>query len=303
MSIDWNGLIYDSLNLSVPLVLAALGGLVQLRAGTVNIAIEGQMICGALAGFVGSATFKSFQAGIVISLLVGALFGAFISFLITTLKGNEILVGLGFNILIVGAIGYVLKSVLNISGTLSSNNVVQIPKIDLISETGPSYLVIFLNGHDIMFWIAILFIGLIPLFLSKTRSGLRLRTVGLAPIVSTGLGLKVNKVKILSGVFAGGMAGIAGCELCLGQVGLFNLQMIAGRGFIALAAFYFGRLSPVPTALACLTFAFFDALQVQLQLLDFSANLVSTIPYLMVIVALTASQLIYKMRSSGSDHL
>jgi len=300
MSLDWTILIHDSLNLSIPLILAALGGLVQLRAGTVNIAIEGQMICGALAGFVASATFKSYQAGIVSSLIVGAIFGAFISFLISILKGNEILVGLGFNVLIVGAIGYVLKSVLNISGTLSSINIVQIPKFDLVSETAPPYLVVLLNGHDILYWIAILLIVAIPFFLAKTRSGLRLRSVGLAPTTSTALGLKVSIIKICSGAFAGGMAGLAGSALWLGQVGLFNLQMIAGRGFIALAAFYFGRLASIPTALACLTFAFFDSLQVQLQLMDFSANLVSTLPYAMVIVALAASQFMHKMKSRGS---
>jgi general nucleoside transport system permease protein len=300
MALDWTSLIHDSLNLSIPLILAALGGLVQLRAGIVNIAIEGQMICGALAGFVASATFKSFEAGIVSSIIFGAIFGAFTSFLIINLKGNEILVGLGFNVLIVGAIGYVLKSMLDISGTVSSANVVQIPKFNLVPETAPTFLAVLFNGHDILYWISIAMIALIPFFLSKTRSGLRLRSVGLSPTISTSLGLKVGKIKMLAGVFAGAMAGVAGCELCLGQVGLFNLQMIAGRGFIALAAFYFGRLAPIPTALACLTFAFFDSLQVQLQLMSFSANLVNTLPYAMVIVALAASQFMLKLRSHGS---
>ena len=102
---------------------------------------------------------------------------------------------------------------------------------------------------------------------------------------------------MFSGVFAGALAGVAGCELCLGQVGLFNLQMIAGRGFIALAAFYFGRMAPLPTALACLTFALFDSLQVQLQLMGYSSSLVSTLPYAMVIVALAFSQLSLKLRA------
>lgn len=300
MSLDWTSLIHESLNLSIPLVLAALGGLVQLRAGTVNIAIEGQMICGALAGFVTSATFKSFQIGILSSIIFGAIFGAFTSFLIIHLKGNEILIGLGFNVLIVGAIGYVLKSVLNISGTVSSKNVVSIPKFNLVSESSPTFLLVMFNGHDILYWISLILIAIIPFFLAKTRSGLRLRSVGLSPTISTSLGLKVNKIKMFSGVFAGAMAGVAGCELCLGQVGLFNLQMIAGRGFIALAAFYFGRLAPIPTAIACLTFAFFDSLQVQLQLMSFSANLVNTLPYAMVIVALAASQIMLKLRMRGS---
>lgn len=296
MSIDWFSLFHNSLNLAVPLTLAALGGLVQLRAGTVNIAIEGQMICGALAGFVASATFKSYEMGIIASILFGGLVGAFTSILIVKLNGNEILIGLGFNVLIVGAIGYVLKSVLEISGTLSSPNVVQIPRFNVLSESWPSFLTLLFNGHDILYWASIILIVVIPLYFRKTRGGLRVRSVGYSQNISKSMGLKVTKIRILAGIFAGSLAGLAGAELCLGQVGLFNLQMVAGRGFIALAAFYFGRLAPIPTALACLTFAIFDSLQIQLQLMDFSANLVGTLPYAMVIVALAFSHLAQKVR-------
>jgi simple sugar transport system permease protein len=106
----------------------------------------------------------------------------------------------------------------------------------------------------------------------------------------------VNRIRLVVGAVAGGIIGLAGSDLSLGQVGLFNLQMVAGRGFIALAAFYFGRSRPLATALACLLFAFFDSLQVQLQLMDYSANLVGTLPYLMVIVALTGSQIVQRLR-------
>ncbi len=297
MSLDWVSLFHDSLNLSIPLILAALGGLVHLRAGVVNIAIEGQMICGALAGFVASATFKSFELGILSSLIFGAIFGAFTSFLIIYLRGNEILIGLGFNVLIVGAIGYVLKSILGVSGTLNSHNVVQIPRFNVMPDAWPSWVTLIFNGHDVLYWVSMILIILIPIFFMKTRSGLRVRSVGQSPSISTSIGLKVNKIKMFSGVFAGALAGVAGCELCLGQVGLFNLQMIAGRGFIALAAFYFGRMAPLPTALACLTFALFDSLQVQLQLMGYSSSLVSTLPYAMVIVALAFSQLSLKLRA------
>ena len=297
MSLDWISLFHDSLNLAIPLVLAALGGLVQLRAGVVNIAIEGQMICGALAGFVASATFKSYELGILSSLLIGAIFGAFTSFLVTYLRGNEILIGLGFNVLIIGAIGYVLKSILGISGTLNSPNVVQIPRFDMMPEGWPSWLILLFNGHDLLYWVSIILILLIPIYFRKTRSGLRVRALGQSALIAASIGLKVNKIKMLSGIFAGTLAGLAGCELCLGQVGLFNLQMVAGRGFIALAAFYFGRMAPLPTALACLTFALFDSLQVQLQLMGYSSNLVGTLPYAMVIAALAVSQLSLKIRS------
>jgi ABC-type uncharacterized transport system permease subunit len=296
MGFDWVSLFHDSINLSIPLVLAAFGGLVQMRGGIVNIGIEGQMLVGALSGFVTSVYFRNWGLGILGAAFFGCIVGAFTTALITFLKGNEILVGLGFNVMITGAIGYVMKSVLGISGTLNNPNVHQIPQFDLVSNSWPTPIKIILNGHDILYWFSLLLLVLVPLYLSKTKSGLRIRAIGHAAPISVAIGLPVTRIRMLSGMFAGAMAAIGGAELSLGQVGLFNLQMIAGRGFIALAAFYFGRLAPLPTAFACLVFAVFDSLQIQLQLMGYSTNLVGTLPYVMVIVALALSQVVAKIK-------
>jgi simple sugar transport system permease protein len=90
-------------------------------------------------------------------------------------------------------------------------------------------------------------------------------------------------------VAAGAFAGLAGGQLALGLVGLFNQGMVAGRGYIALAAFYFGRARPLPTAVACAVFALFDAIQIRLQQEGLSTQLVSTLPYLVVVAVLTAT--------------
>ena len=178
MSFDWFVLFHDSLNLAVVLVIAALGGLLQMRAGTVNIAIEGQLIIGALAGFVCSAHFESFWLGIAGAAVFGALAGAVVTAVIVFLKGNEILVGLGFNVLVTGSIGYVLKSVMGISGTLMDTNVVQIPQVDAVPDTWPTWIQFFLNGHDALYYVSIALLITLPVFLSRTRAGLRLRAVG-----------------------------------------------------------------------------------------------------------------------------
>jgi general nucleoside transport system permease protein len=87
-------------------------------------------------------------------------------------------------------------------------------------------------------------------------------------------------------VFAGGLAGLAGAHLSIGVVGLFNEGITGGRGFIALAAFYFGRASPVRTALGALLFGAFDAAQIRLQGHGVPAELVQTLPYIIVIIVL-----------------
>lgn len=297
MSFDWLVLLQDSLNLSVVLVLAALGGLLQMRSGIVNIAIEGQLIIGALAGFAMSAHFQNVWIGILAAAVAGGLAGTVVSWVIVYLRGNEILVGLGFNVLTVGAIGYVLKTVLGISGTISDPNVAQIAVYDPLPEDWPGPVTLLFNGHDFLYYAAVVLLIVFVVMLGRSRVGLHIRAVGHSAPVSTSVGLRVNAIRLSVGAVAGAIIGVAGSDLSLGQVGLFNLQMVAGRGFIALAAFYFGRSKPVPTAIACLVFALFDSLQVQLQLMEFSANLVGTLPYVMVIVALTFSQSIQRIRA------
>ena len=99
------------------------------------------------------------------------------------------------------------------------------------------------------------------------------------------------RIRDASTVVAGALAGLAGGQLALGLVGLFDQGMVAGRGFIALAAFYFGRARPWPTAAACALFALFDALQIRFQQEGLSSQLMSMIPYLVVIVVLTLTAL------------
>jgi simple sugar transport system permease protein len=88
-------------------------------------------------------------------------------------------------------------------------------------------------------------------------------------------------------MFAGLMAGLAGAYLSIGIVGLFNEGITGGRGFIALAAFYFGRTSSFRTALGALLFGVFDAAQIRLQGRGVPAELVQMLPYAIVILVLT----------------
>tara|TARA_R110000737_G_scaffold225632_4_gene240403 strand:+ start:187 stop:558 length:372 start_codon:yes stop_codon:yes gene_type:complete len=102
-------------------------------------------------------------------------------------------------------------------------------------------------------------------FLVRTRAGLRLRATGAGEKAARSLGLRPLAIRDASTLFAGFMAKLARAYLSFGLVGIFNEGITAGRGFIALAACYFGRNHPVMTALGTLLFGFFDALQIRLQ--------------------------------------
>jgi len=281
-------LIASALVSAVPLTLAALGGLIHHRAGVVNIGLEGQMLLGALASAVVSGWAHSWLLGSAAAVLIGGIAGLLMSFVITRLKANEVIVGLASNILIAGLIGYVLRSVMGVSGTLQVAGLQRLPELNIPGIESIPVIGAILSGQTPLFWLAVILVPGTSWLLRDARSGLRLRAVGAAETASRSLGLATMRIRDTAGTLAGALAGLGGAALSIGAVGLFNENMVAGRGFVALAAFYFGRSQPLPTSIACLLFGFFDALQIQLQgESGVPTNLIQTLPYVVVIIVLT----------------
>lgn len=282
-----DSLINSTLVLAVPIGLAALGGAIHRRAGVVNIGLDGQMLVGAFVGALMSGLSGSWIVGAIAGALAGAVSGGAMSLVITRLRANQIIVGLGFNIVVLGLIGYVLRSVFGVSGTLQVPGLDRLPVIVIPGVHDVPILGAILSGKSPLFWLAIALVPIIAWALRNTRWGVRLRAGGASAAASDSLGIRTLGLRDSAGIVAGLLAGLGGVALSLGVVGLFNENMIAGRGFVALAAFYFGRSQPLLTALACLLFSFFDALQVRLQTAGgFSPDLIQVIPYVAVVLVL-----------------
>lgn len=284
-----DAMVSSALLLAVPLVLAATGGLVHRLSGVVNIGLEGQMLIGALAGAVVSGLASSWLLGVFAGCVAGAAGGLLMSVVITRGNANQIIVGLGFVTAAAGAIGYVLRGMLDVSGTLRVPGLEMLPQLRIPGVDAVPVLGAVVSGKDPLFWLALLLLPLVAWALRATPWGLRVRATGSSTDASRSLGLSTKRIQDGAGTLAGALAGLAGAHLSLGQVGLFNEQMTAGRGYIALAAFYFGRNRPWPTAAACLLFAFFEALQTRLQTQGIAADLVQTLPYAVVVVVLAAT--------------
>ncbi len=282
-----DSIIGSTLLLAVPIVLAALGGAVHRRAGVVNIGLEGQMLVGAFSGILASAASGSWIVGVLVGGAAGAIAGLIMSLVITRLSANEIIVGLGFNIVVLGIVGFVLRSVYGVSGTLRFPDQPRIPRIDIPGVADVPVLGAIVSGKDILFWLAVVLVPVLAWVFTNTRWGIRTRATGANEFATASLGVRTLAIRDLAGSIAGLLAGLGGVALALGVSGLFNENMIAGRGFVALAAFYFGRSRPLPTALACLLFSFFDALQVRLQTTSqFPTDLIQTLPYIAVVAVL-----------------
>jgi len=282
-----DNLIHAAILMTTPVLLAALGGLINRTGGIVNIGLDSSMLTGALVGLILAANQGSWVVALVGAGLAGAVMGLAMSLVITRLDANEIIVGLGFNIVAAGLVRFFLKSNYEVAGTLRLPDVTRLPRWDIpVIEDIPVLGAIF-SGHDILTWSAWILVPVTVWFLKRTRGGLRLRAAGAGPKAARALGLDPLFTRDASTVFAGFMSALAGAYLSIGVVGVFNEGITAGRGFIALAAFYFGRNRPVMTSVGALLFGFFDAFQIRLQGRGIPAELVQMLPYAMVIVILT----------------
>lgn len=288
-----------TLVLTTPILLAAMGGLVNRRAGIVNIGLEAKMLAGAfIAVIVSSATGSWLMACIAAALLGGGI-GWLFSVTVTRINSNMIVAGLGLNVLVAGAIGFVLAYAYRSSGTLRLPDVALLPKllpeaVSALPVVGPVLAEI--DPLTALAWGTVL---VLPFVLANTRIGLWIRATGNAPAVTRAVGLRAKAIQDASTTFAGVFSGLAGAHLALASLGLFNEGLTGGRGFIALAAFYFGRDRPFVTAMACLLFGFLDATQIRLQTAGLPPKLIGMTPYLMVLVALVITNVRAKRRISG----
>lgn len=278
-------LLAAGLVLTTPILLAAMGGLVNRQAGVVNIALEGKMLLGGLLAVLASSATGSWALGLLAAALASGFVGWLFALAITRLGANQIIAGLGLNVLVAGAIGFTLAWVWGTSGTLRLEGVATLPRP--FAPLGDVPLVgAALAALDPLTLLAWGLVAALPFVLWGTRAGLWIRATGNAPEVVRAVGLSAARLQEAATTVAGACAGLGGAHLALASIGLFNEGLTGGRGFIALAAFYFGRDRPWPTASACLLFGMLDALQIRVQALGLPPRLIATAPYLMVLVVL-----------------
>jgi len=280
-----------ALLLSVPIVLAALGGLFSERAGVVNIGLEGMMIMGAWAGgFIGSKYGPWY--GLLAAIIFGAV-GALVHAIATVTFGvDHVVSGVAINIIAAGLVRY-LSTLMYKGGSWPGPS--QSPPIEQIPVNG---LPVLSGGRffgwqspDVLTWIseknwffvsdvssvlrgltgdlsyvtivAIAFVPLAYFILWKTAFGLRLRSAGEAPIAAESLGVNVYAMKYAGVVISGGLAGLGGGFLAIVAASNYQENQVAGRGYVGLAALIFGNYRPGGLLAGAGLFGFADALQLR----------------------------------------
>lgn len=280
-----------ALLLSVPIVLAALGGLFSERAGVVNIGLEGMMIMGAWAGgYIGSQHGP--WAGLFAAMVFGSI-GALVHAIATVTFGvDHVVSGVAINIIAAGLVRY-LSTLLYQGGSWPGPS--QSPGIESISLNG---LPVLSGGHyfgwkspdllgsiashnwffisdmasilrgltgDVSYVtvVAISFVPLAYFILWRTAFGLRLRSAGEAPVAAESLGVNVYAMKYAGVLISGGFAGLGGGFLAIVAASNYQENQVAGRGYIGLAALLFGNYRPGGLLAGAGLFGFADALQLR----------------------------------------
>lgn len=284
---DLDNLIHATLRMSTPIIYAAMGGLVAQQAGVINIGIEGILLAGAFVSLITAWLTGSLWLAAAAAMLGGAALSALFALLAVRWRANPVVVGLGLNSLVLGGTSYSMQVYFRARGTLAPPGVHGLPTWDggplaRIPGLGPV-----VGGHTPLVYLAAAVVGVTWFLLYRTRFGLRLRAAGEDPEAAGAAGVPVASVQALALVFCGVVTAAGGVQLSLGDLTRFTEGMSNGRGFMALAAYFFGRNRPGMTLVAALVFGLFQAVQVRLQSTGYPPQLVQSLPYLIVVLALS----------------
>lgn len=289
-----------TLDLSVPLIFGALGGVLCERSGVVNVAIEGQFLAGAfMAAFFGTVA-GSFWFGLAAAMIGGLLIALILAVFAIRFLVDQVVIGIVLNVFAAGLTGFLYEQFMRTDST--SYNLApraptwEIPGLSKIPVIGPA-----LFQGNVFTYGAFVLVAVLYFALYKTRWGLRTRAVGEHPTAADTVGIRVLGLRYVNVLIAGLIAGVGGAYFTLLATNSFNKNMSSGLGFIALAAMIFGRWHPVGAFLAALFFGFFNALTSFLSGISspIPGSFLSMLPYLATIVAVAG--LVGRVRAPAAD--
>lgn len=270
-----------TLNAGTILAIAALGLLINEKAGIVNLGAEGIMLCAAIAGFAAVVHTGNDWIGFLAGMGAGALLAAIFGFLVIWLNTNQYATGLALSLF--GAGFSAFAGVSYVQEKLPSRPNFSVPLLSDIPFIGTAIF----TQHPIAYFAIALALGIVW-FLFKTRAGLVLRSVGESPESAHALGYPVRRIRLYAVMFGGAMCGLAGAYLAVIYTPLWVEGMVAGKGWIALALTTFATWRPLRVLAGAYLFGGVTMLQFALQGqgVEISEQLLSMAPYIATIVVL-----------------
>ncbi|MDO8456096.1 MAG: ABC transporter permease [Burkholderiaceae bacterium] len=274
-------LIAATLNAGTVLAIAALGLLINEKAGVVNLGAEGMMLCAAIAGFAAVVHTGSVWVGFAAGMAAGALLAALFGGLVIWLNTNQYATGLALSLFGTGFSAF--AGIKYVQEKLPEQTQYSIPFLGDIPLLGQALF----RQHPMVYLTIALMFGLMW-FLYRTRAGLVLRSVGESPESAHALGYPVRRIRLMAVMAGGALCGLAGAYLSTIYTPLWVEGMVAGKGWIALALTTFATWRPARILLGAYLFGGVTMLQFHLQAtgVELPSQFLSMMPYIATIVVL-----------------
>jgi len=286
-----------TLELAAPITLGALAGILSERSGLLNIALDGKMLVGACVASIAASvalmitgnTLIGIFVGIGAAMLAGGLLGLLLAWLGIRHKVDQIIAGTVINIGALGITNFLYFRILGRNTEFNTPPTIGPMQLPILSELPVLGPILFSSKPYV--YVAIVLVIILTYLLFRTRWGLRLRASGEKPAAAGTVGINVLAIRYRALFLAGLLCGLAGSYLSLATAGSFQIEMTAGRGFIALAAMIFGAWHPIGALAAALVFGFADTTQSLLSILGSSGQTIqvppqflNSVPYVVTII-------------------
>ena len=272
-----------AIRVSTPFLFVSLGECLTERSGRINLGLEGTLVFGAMAGYAVAYLTGSAWAGVGAAAVSGVLFGTVHGLLCSLPRVNDIAIGIAMMLLGLGLAFFFGKPYIQPVAP-------DLPAIPLGWWSSSSQVRAALQVNVLFVLGAVLAVAMAWMF-RATRVGLVIRVVGDSTDAARALGLRVNRVRILSTAAGGALAGIGGAYLSLYYPGSWNEGISSGQGLMAVALVIFARWSPINCFFAALLFGGAGALGPALQSVGVSEGyyLFYAAPYVLTLGLLIAT--------------
>lgn len=284
-------LLYATWRSATPIIYAALCASITQQANILNIGTEGIMLMGAFTAVSTSYLTGSWILGVLAAMVAGMLMAFIMAIGNLEFSADITAIGMGINLFAIAFTKFLLNSVLGKSGTFSDPAIDPIPRVSLPFLEGNELMNRLFNNWALTEWFVIALIIILTYVLYKTVWGLRVRSVGQHEVAVTSVGINAKLIQYQVLLISGLVGGLAGAHLSLGYSNLFTENMTNQRGFMGVAAMFFGRAHPVQTVIGCLVFGLADSIGARLQAYGWPSQIVLMMPYIVTIIVLAISMM------------
>ncbi len=282
----------SAIRLATPYIFAALGETFAQRSGVLNLGVDGMMLMGAFTGFYAVHLAQqgetmsepaSLLLGVAVALIVGGLMGLAMAFVSVTLKAKQGISGIGVYLFGLGLSELLFQQWVGTPKSVNGFPRLEFPLLTDLPIVGQIFF-----HHNLLVYVAFALVPISAYVLNNTTFGLMIRAVGQNPEAADAMGVSVARVRYATTTIGGMLAGLAGASLSIALINLFQQNLTAGQGFIAVALVYFGGWRPWTVAAGAMLFSFVNALQLQIKVIgaDIPSEFAVMAPYVITIIAL-----------------